>query len=56
MKKIKFSDGYVVGLKIAVNLKTGKLTGLKSHDFHILMERLSLSCFVVICPTLRSCG
>jgi hypothetical protein len=23
-----------------VNLKTGKLTGLKSHDFHILMERI----------------
>jgi hypothetical protein len=40
MKKIKFLDGYAVGLKRAVNLKTGKLTGLKSHDFHILMERI----------------
>jgi hypothetical protein len=27
-------------LKRAVNFKTGKLTGLKSHDFHILMERI----------------
>jgi hypothetical protein len=27
-------------LKRAVNLKTGKLTGLKSNDFHILMERI----------------
>jgi hypothetical protein len=23
-----------------VNVKTGKLTGLKSHDYHIIMERL----------------
>jgi hypothetical protein len=29
-----------MGLKRVVNLKTGKLTGLKSHDFHILMERI----------------
>ena len=40
MKKIKFPDGYAMGLKRVVNLKTGKLTGLKSHDFHILMERI----------------
>jgi hypothetical protein len=39
-KKIKFPDGYAAGLKRAVNLKTGKLIGLKSHDFHILMERI----------------
>jgi hypothetical protein len=40
MKKIKFPDGYVVGLKRDVNLKIGKLTGLKSHDFQILIERI----------------
>ena len=40
MKKIKFPDGYAAGLKRVVNLKTGKLTGLKNHDFHILMERI----------------
>jgi hypothetical protein len=39
-EKIKFPDGYAEGLKRGVNLKTGKLTGLKSHDFHILMERI----------------
>jgi hypothetical protein len=38
-EKIKFPNGYAAGLKRAVNLKTGKLTGLKSHDF-ILMERI----------------
>jgi hypothetical protein len=40
MKKIKFPYGYALGLKRAMNLKTGKLTGLKSHDFHTLMERI----------------
>jgi hypothetical protein len=40
MKEIKFPDGYVVGLERAVNLKIGKLTGLNSYDFHILMERI----------------
>jgi hypothetical protein len=39
-KKIKFPDGYAASLKRAVDLKMGKLTGLKSHDFHILMERI----------------
>jgi hypothetical protein len=40
MEKIKFLDGYAAGLKRAVNLETGKLTRLKSHDFHVLMERI----------------
>jgi hypothetical protein len=35
MKKIKFPDGYAAGLKRDVNLKTGKLTRLKSHNFHM---------------------
>jgi hypothetical protein len=39
-EKNKFPDGYAAGLKRAMNLKTRKLTGLKSHDFHILMERI----------------
>jgi hypothetical protein len=39
-EKIKFPNGYAAGLKRAVNLKTGKLSGLESHDFHILMERI----------------
>jgi len=37
---MKFPDGYAAGLKRAVNMKTGKLNGLKSHDYHIIMERL----------------
>jgi hypothetical protein len=39
-EKNKFPDGYAADLKRAVNLKTRKLTRLKSHDFHILMVRI----------------
>jgi hypothetical protein len=42
MKNLKFPDGYVVGLKQCVNVKVGKIHGLKSHDYHIIMERLLL--------------
>jgi hypothetical protein len=40
MQYFKFADGYVVGFRRAVNLKTGKINGLKSIDYHIFMERL----------------
>jgi hypothetical protein len=37
---MKFPDGYAVGLRRSVNLATWKLIELKSHDYHIIMERL----------------
>jgi hypothetical protein len=37
---IKFSDAYVANLRRGVNMDTLKINGLKSHDFHILIERL----------------
>jgi hypothetical protein len=40
VKNLKFLDGYATGFKRSVNLKTGKFSGLKSHDYHIIMERL----------------
>jgi hypothetical protein len=40
MKGLKFPDGYATGLKQSVNMATGKLIGLKSHDYHIIMKRL----------------
>jgi hypothetical protein len=40
MKRLKFPDGYAVGLKRCVNVKAGKIHGLKSHDYHIIMEIL----------------
>jgi hypothetical protein len=38
LKNLKFLDGFAVGFRRAPNLKTGKLTRLKSHDCHIIME------------------
>jgi hypothetical protein len=40
MKGLKFPDGYTAGLRRYVNMTTGKLIGLKSHDYHIIMEKL----------------
>jgi hypothetical protein len=40
MKGLKFPDGYAVGLRRSMNMTTGKLIGLKSHDYHTIMERL----------------
>jgi hypothetical protein len=40
VKTLKFPDCYVTNIKLAVNVGTGKLNGLKSHDYHIFIERL----------------
>jgi hypothetical protein len=40
LKNLKFPDGYAAGFRRAVNLDTGKPCGVKSHDYHIFMERL----------------
>jgi hypothetical protein len=40
LKNLKFLDHYAANIKRVVNLDTGKLVGLKSHDYHILIERL----------------
>jgi hypothetical protein len=40
LKKLKFPDRYAVNIKRVVNVGTGKLNGLKSHDYDIIMERL----------------
>jgi hypothetical protein len=37
---LKFPDGYTVGFRRAVNLESGKLSGVKNHDYHIFMETL----------------
>jgi hypothetical protein len=39
MKGLKFSDGYAAGLRRFVNMMTRKLIRLKSHYYHIIMER-----------------
>jgi hypothetical protein len=40
VKNLKFPNGYAAGFWRVVNLDTGKLSGVKSHDYHIFMERL----------------
>jgi hypothetical protein len=40
LKKLKFPDCYASNIKWAVNVSTSKLNGLKSHDYHIIIERL----------------
>jgi hypothetical protein len=37
---VMFPDGYCSNMSKGVNLSTGKVTGLKSHDYHIWIERL----------------
>jgi hypothetical protein len=37
---LKFLDHYAFNIKRAVNVSTGKLNGLKSHDYHIIIKRL----------------
>jgi hypothetical protein len=37
---LKFPDRYAIKIKQAVNITSSKLNSLKSHDYHIIMERL----------------
>jgi hypothetical protein len=39
MKGMKFPNGYAAGLRPSMNVTIGKLTGLKSHNYHIIIER-----------------
>jgi len=40
LKTLKFTDHYAANIKRLVNVDNTKLIGLKSHDYHIIMERL----------------
>ncbi|XP_042465731.1 uncharacterized protein LOC122048202 [Zingiber officinale] len=40
LKKIKVPDGYASNISRCVQMKPPKLSGLKSHDNHILMQQL----------------
>jgi hypothetical protein len=40
MKNLNFLDGFATGFRRDVNLKTGKIIGMKSHDYHVIMEWL----------------
>ncbi|XP_073120394.1 uncharacterized protein [Henckelia pumila] len=40
IKSVKFSDGFAANLSKNVNETIGKISGLKSHDCHVLLQRL----------------
>ncbi|KAL3839069.1 hypothetical protein ACJIZ3_023660 [Penstemon smallii] len=40
LKAVKFPDGYAANISSRVSIKDCKITGLKSHDCHVLLERL----------------
>ena len=40
LKEVKFPNGYSSNIARWVNLKNRKISGLKSHNFHILLEIL----------------
>jgi hypothetical protein len=40
IKTLMFPDGYAVNLRRGVNLSTLRVLGMKSHDYHIWIERL----------------
>ncbi|XP_077232589.1 uncharacterized protein LOC143869927 [Tasmannia lanceolata] len=42
LKRVKVPDGYAANISRCVNLESLKISGLKSHDFHVLMQQLLL--------------
>ncbi|KAH7846709.1 hypothetical protein Vadar_017271 [Vaccinium darrowii] len=40
LKSIKYPDRYAANISKCVNIHGGKLSGLKSHDCHVLLQRL----------------
>jgi hypothetical protein len=40
IKRLMFPDGYAANLSRGVNLSTMRVLGMKSHDYHIWIERL----------------
>jgi hypothetical protein len=44
LQNLKFLDGYAAGFRRAVNFESGKLSGVKSHDYHIFCK-IRMICF-----------
>ena len=40
VKSVKFPDGYAVNLSRKISIGDGRISGLKSHDCHVLLQRL----------------
>ncbi|KAH7838791.1 hypothetical protein Vadar_031230 [Vaccinium darrowii] len=40
LKSIRYPDGYVANISRCVTSENGRLLGMKSHDYHVLLQRL----------------
>ena len=40
LKSIKYPDGYAANISRSVNTRNGRLLNLKSHDCHVLLQRI----------------
>jgi len=40
LKGVKFPDGYASNISRCVNVKEGKISGMKSYDCHVLLQSL----------------
>ncbi|XP_075675136.1 uncharacterized protein LOC142644396 [Castanea sativa] len=40
LKSVKYPDGYAANISRSMNAKNGRLSGLKSHDCHVLLQRI----------------
>ena len=47
---VEFPDGYASNLRNCIDRKEGKFTGLKSHDCHVMMQRLLPFAFKELLP------
>ena len=50
MEELRFPDGISSNLRRCVDYKNGKLSGMKSHDCHIMMENLLPVAFRELLP------
>ena len=40
LKSVKYPNGYAANISRSVNTRNGKLSSLKSHDCHVLLQRI----------------
>ena len=50
LKELRFPDGYASNMGRCVDMKKHKLFGMRSHDFHVFMQRLIPIAFRELLP------
>jgi hypothetical protein len=54
IREVRFLDGYVANLAKYVSSDKGKLQGLKTHDCHILLQRILPKAYMDSCIMMNS--